>query len=145
MINIINLLLVMDLTTKKFTITLPTLIGLLSAISTIIAGYWYFKNTIESIKASVVSANENYKELKTEIQVLREQLYEVAIMYNKNVHIENQSYSSKARRRTRVTDDFSDELNSTTARTLKIQKDTIDIHKMRMKTPIKLKKQEIIP
>ncbi len=135
----------MDLTTKKFTITLPTLIGILSAISTIIAGYWYFKNTIESTKSSVVSANENYKELKTEIQVLREQLYEVAIMYNKNVHIENQSYSSKARRRTRFADDFSDELNSTTSKPLKIQKDTIDIHKMRMKTPIKLKKQAIIP
>ena len=32
----------MDITTRKFTITLPTLIGILSAISTIIGGYWYF-------------------------------------------------------------------------------------------------------
>lgn len=84
----------MDITTKKFTITLPTLIGILSVISTIIGGYWYFKNTIETTKSGITSANENYKELKVEIQILREQLYDMALAYNKNVELENEFHSS---------------------------------------------------
>lgn len=84
----------MDITTKKFTITLPTLIGILSFISTIIGGYWYFKNTIETTKSGITSANENYKELKVEIQILREQLYDMALAYNKNVELENEFHSS---------------------------------------------------
>lgn len=87
----------MDITTKKFTITLPTLIGILSVISTIIGGYWYFKNTIETTKSGITSANENYKELKVEIQILREQLYDMALAYNKNVELENEFHSSTIR------------------------------------------------
>ena len=87
----------MDITTKKFTITLPTLIGILSVISTIIGGYWYFKNTIETTKSGITSANENYKELKEDIQILREQLYDMALAYNKNVELENEFHSSTKR------------------------------------------------
>lgn len=84
----------MDITTKKFTITLPTLIGILSAISTIIGGYWYFKNTIETTKANISSANDNYKKLNAEVQVIREQLYDMALSYNKNIHLENEIHSN---------------------------------------------------
>jgi hypothetical protein len=132
----------MDLTTKKFTITLPTLIGILSAISTIIAGYWYFKNTIETTKSSVVSANENYKELKSEIQILREQLYEVAIMYNKNVHIENELHNDRKYKRRDVTN-FYDEDIRTSVKPLqfnRLRRDTIDINKMKIKNAIQRKK-----
>jgi uncharacterized protein YxeA len=132
----------MDLTTKKFTITLPTLIGILSAISTIIAGYWYFKNTIETTKSSVVSANENYKELKSEIQILREQLYEVAIMYNKNVHIENELHNDRKYKRRNVTN-FYDEDIRTSVKPLQfngLRRDTIDINKMKIKNAIQRKK-----
>jgi|688.fasta_scaffold763013_1 hypothetical protein len=132
----------MDLTTKKFTITLPTLIGILSAISTIIAGYWYFKNTIETTKSSVVSANENYKELKSEIQILREQLYEVAIMYNKNVHIENELHNDRKYKRRNVTN-FYDEDIRTSVKPLQfngLRRDTIDINKMKIKNTIQRKK-----
>lgn len=132
----------MDLTTKKFTITLPTLIGILSAISTIIAGYWYFKNTIETTKSSVVSANENYKELKSEIQILREQLYEVAIMYNKNVHIENELHNNRKYKRRDVTN-FYDEDIRTSVKPLQfngLRRDTIDINKMKIKNAIQRKK-----
>jgi len=132
----------MDLTTKKFTITLPTLIGILSVISTIIAGYWYFKNTIETTKSSVVSANENYKELKSEIQILREQLYEVAIMYNKNVHIENELHNDRKYKRRNVTN-FYDEDIRTSVKPLQfngLRRDTIDINKMKIKNAIQRKK-----
>jgi uncharacterized protein YxeA len=132
----------MDLTTKKFTITLPTLIGILSVISTIIAGYWYFKNTIETTKSSVVSANENYKELKSEIQILREQLYEVAIMYNKNVHIENELHNNRKYKRRDVTN-FYDEDIRTSVKPLQfngLRRDTIDINKMKIKNAIQRKK-----
>ena len=132
----------MDLTTKKFTITLPTLIGILSAISTIIAGYWYFKNTIETTKSSVVSANENYKELKSESQILREQLYEVAIMYNKNVHIENELHNDRKYKRRNVTN-FYDEDIRTSVKPLQfngLRRDTIDINKMKIKNAIQRKK-----
>jgi uncharacterized protein YxeA len=132
----------MDLTTKKFTITLPTLIGILSAISTIIAGYWYFKNTIETTKSSVVSANENYKELKSEIQILREQLYEVAIMYNKNVHIENELHNDRKYKRRNVTNFYDGDIR-TSVKPLQfngLRRDTIDINKMKIKNAIQRKK-----
>ena len=87
----------MDLTNKKFTITLPTLIGIISAISTIVGGYWYFKNTIESTKASIESTKSEYKDLKSEIEVLREQLYNMAITYNKSIELDNQIHSFKRR------------------------------------------------
>lgn len=58
----------MDLMNKKFAINLTTLIGIVSAISTIIGGYWYFKTTIETTRDDIKSADVNYKELKNEIQ-----------------------------------------------------------------------------
>lgn len=80
----------MDLANKKFTITLPTLLGIISAISTIIGGYWYFKNTIESTKASIEITKADYRDLKSEIELLREQLYNMAITYNKSIELDNQ-------------------------------------------------------
>ena len=125
----------MDITTKKFTITLPTLIGILSVISTIIGGYWYFKNTIESTKSGISSANESYKELKEEIQILREQLYDMALAYNKNVHLENEIHSPSKhylRRYSQTKTNFTESLKPILRTTNK--RDTIDL------TPMKLKR-----
>lgn len=121
----------MDFTTKKFTITLPTLLGILSVISTIIAGYWYFKNTIETTKSGIVSANDNYKELKAEIQTLRDQMYEIAIIHNRNVQAEHEIHTNYRS-------------NRKGTRTFKVTsptniQDTIDLLKMK-KSSLQIKK-----
>lgn len=125
----------MDITNKKFTITLPTLLGILSVISTIIGGYWYFKNTIETTKSGISSANENYKDLKEEIQILREQLYDMALAYNKNVHLENEIHSPSKyyfRRYSQTNTNNTEALKPVFRSTNK--RDTIDL------TPMKLKR-----
>lgn len=139
----------MDLMNKKFTINLTTLIGIISAISTIIGGYWYFKNTIETTRDGIKSANENYKELKNEIQLLRERLYEMAITYNKNVQLENEIHPDKEIRRS-YTKYEEDTVITPPFRMVPEEKrikpvmDTIDISKIKIKPniqlPIKLKK-----
>ena len=129
----------MDLTNKKFTITLPTLIGIISAISTIVGGYWYFKNTIESTKASIESTKSEYKDLKSEIEVLREQLYNMAITYNKSIELDNQIHSFK--RRT-IRDMSNEHIQTDEVKSEKVllKKDTIDISQIKLK-PIKRLKQ----
>jgi hypothetical protein len=131
----------MDLTTKKFTITLPMLLGILSAISTIIAGYWYFKNTIESTKSSIISANENYKELKTDIQILREQVYEMAIAYNNNIHIENEIHRND-RKSTLSLERYSsnnERIFPYKSLRVKNQRDTINTSRIKSKPDLSLK------
>lgn len=123
----------MDLTTKKFTITLPTLLGILSVISTIIAGYWYFKNTIETTKSDIESANTNYKDLKVEIQILRDQMYEIAIIHNRNVNLENEIHRN-FRKRDYAEQSFSsniDQQRSVITKKSVTTRDTIDITKIK--------------
>lgn len=123
----------MDLTTKKFTITLPTLLGILSVISTIIAGYWYFKNTIETTKSDIESANTNYKDLKVEIQILRDQMYEIAIIHNRNVNLENEIHRN-FRKRNYGEQSFSsniDQQRSVITKKSVTTRDTIDITKIK--------------
>lgn len=129
----------MDLTNKKFTITLPTLIGIISAISTIVGGYWYFKNTIESTKASIESTKAEYKDLKSEIEVLREQLYNMAITYNKSIELDNQIHSFKRRS---IRDMSNEHIQTDEVKSEKVllKKDTIDISQIKLK-PIKHLKQ----
>jgi uncharacterized membrane protein len=125
----------MDITTRKFTITLPTLIGILSAISTIIGGYWYFKNTLESTKSNISLANENYKKLNVEIQILREQLYDMALSYNKNVHLENEIHSNYKRGMRHFTDESdSHQTNSNKLVTKNNKIDTINLSHIKSKT-----------
>ncbi len=123
----------MDLTTKKFTITLPTLLGILSVISTIIAGYWYFKNTIETTKSDIESANTNYKDLKVEIQILRDQMYEIAIIHNRNVNLENEIHRN-FRKTNYGEQSFSsniDQQRSVITKKSVTTRDTIDITKIK--------------
>ena len=42
-----------DLKNKKFAFTLPWIIGLFSAVSTVIGGYWYVKTEFEGIIGDV--------------------------------------------------------------------------------------------
>ena len=135
----------MDLMNKKFTINLTTLIGIVSVISTIIGGYWYFKTTIETTRDDIKSANENYKELKNQINFLREMLYEMAITYNKNIQIENEIHESSYKRREQFLKYEKDTMISPLLRPriVSVQNnsiiDTIDILKMKVKPNIKFK------
>ena len=135
----------MDLMNKKFTINLTTLIGIVSVISTIIGGYWYFKTTIETTRDDIKSANENYKELKNQIHFLREMLYEMAITYNKNIQIENEIHESSYKRREQFLKYEKDTMISPLLRPriVSVQNnsiiDTIDILKMKVKPNIKFK------
>lgn len=138
----------MDLSNKKFTITLPTLIGIVSAISTIVGAYWYFKNTIESTKSGIVSANENYKELKEEIKYLREQLYQMAITYNKNVQLENEIHQPSEIKTIRPTRyEYDSTYVTPTIKYLKTSKkqdkvrDTIDLTRIKVKPNIPIFKR----
>lgn len=128
----------MDLTTKKFSITLPSLLGILSIISTIIGGYWYFKNTIEITKSNISQANDQYKELKLEVQVLRSQLYEMAIAYNKNIHLDNEINSFEERRfRNNISNEFdSFKVKTENSNRKKLsQKDTINLTNIKLNRP----------
>lgn len=75
-----------DITNKKFTITLPQLIGIISLLSTLIGFYYYAKTTIQTLQVSVDISNTSYKDVKGEVKLLREQLYDIAFLYNKNEH-----------------------------------------------------------
>ena len=79
-----------DLSTKKFTFTLPALFAIISACSAIIGGYWWAKTTIANLQQSVDIANNQYADVKSEVKLLREQMYEIAFLYNRNIANENE-------------------------------------------------------
>lgn len=79
-----------DITNKKFTLTLPQLIGIVSLLSTIIGFYYYAKTTIQNLQQSVDISITSYKDVKAEVKLLREQMYEIAFLYNRNISNENE-------------------------------------------------------
>lgn len=79
-----------DLSTKKFTFTLPALFAIISACSAIIGGYWWAKTTISNLQQSVDIVNGQYADVKSEVKLLREQMYEIAFLYNRNIANENE-------------------------------------------------------
>ena len=73
-----------DLKNKKFAFTLPWIIGLFSAVSTIIGGYWYVKTEFESIISDVQTMKEaeaptrkEFDELKDAVVFLNQQVTQV--------------------------------------------------------------------
>jgi len=79
-----------DLTTKRFSFTLPSLIGIISACSAVIGIYWWAKTTVANLQQSVDISNEAYADVKSEVKLLREQMYEMAFLYNRNIANENE-------------------------------------------------------
>lgn len=79
-----------DITNKKFTLTLPQLIGIVSLLSTVIGFYYYAKTTIQNLQQSVDISITSYKDVKAEVKLLREQMYEIAFLYNRNISNENE-------------------------------------------------------
>ena len=79
-----------DITNKKFTITLPQLIMIISLLSSLIGFYFYAKTTIQNLQQSVDISNTAYKDVKSEVKLLREQMYEIAFLYNRNIMNENE-------------------------------------------------------
>lgn len=79
-----------DITNKKFTLTLPQLIGIVSLLSTVIGFYYYAKTTIQNLQQSVDISITSYKDVKGEVKLLREQMYEIAFLYNRNISNENE-------------------------------------------------------
>ena len=73
-----------DLKNKKFAFTLPWIIGLFSAVSTVIGGYWYVKTEFESIISDVQTMKEadsptrkEYDDLKSAVVFLNQQVTQV--------------------------------------------------------------------
>ena len=73
-----------DLKNKKFAFTLPWIIGLFSAVSTVIGGYWYVKTEFESIISDVATMKEaesptrkEFDELKDAVVFLNQQVTQV--------------------------------------------------------------------
>ena len=73
-----------DLKNKKFAFTLPWIIGLFSAVSTVIGGYWYVKTEFESIISDVATMKEaesptrkEYDDLKAAVVFLNQQVTQV--------------------------------------------------------------------
>lgn len=79
-----------DLTTKRFSFTIPTLLGIISACSAVIGIYWWAKTTVANLQQSVDISNAAYNDVKSEVKLLREQMYEIAFLYNRNVANENE-------------------------------------------------------
>lgn len=73
-----------DIKNKKFAFTLPWIIGLFSAVSTVIGGYWYVKTEFESIISDVQTMKEadsptrkEYDDLKSAVVFLNQQVTQV--------------------------------------------------------------------
>ena len=73
-----------DLKNKKFAFTLPWIIGLFSAVSTVIGGYWYVKTEFEGIigdvkamKESEAPSRKEFDELKEAVVFLNQQVTQV--------------------------------------------------------------------
>ncbi len=73
-----------DLKNKKFAFTLPWIIGLFSAVSTVIGGYWNVKTEFEGIIGDVKSMKEaeapsrkEFDELKEAVVFLNQQVTQV--------------------------------------------------------------------
>ena len=73
-----------DLKNKKFAFTLPWIIGLFSAVSTVIGGYWYVKTEFEGIIGDVAAMKEaesptrkEFDELKDAVVFLNQQVTQV--------------------------------------------------------------------
>jgi hypothetical protein len=87
-----------DITNKKFTITLPQLIMIISLLSSLIGFYFYAKTTIQNLQQSVDASNTAYKDVKSEVKLLREQMYDMAFLYNKNIMNEGEVTHIRERR-----------------------------------------------
>ena len=73
-----------DIKNKKFAFTLPWIIGLFSAVSTVIGGYWYVKTEFEGIIGDVKAMKEaeapsrkEFDELKEAVVFLNQQVTQV--------------------------------------------------------------------
>jgi hypothetical protein len=73
-----------DIKNKKFAFTLPWIIGLFSAVSTIIGGYWYVRTEFEGIIGDVKAMKEaeapsrkEFDELKEAVVFLNQQVTQV--------------------------------------------------------------------
>jgi hypothetical protein len=67
-----------DIKNKKFAFTLPWIIGLFSAVSTVIGGYWYVKTEFEGIIGDVKTMKEaEFDELKEAVVFLNQQVTQV--------------------------------------------------------------------
>jgi hypothetical protein len=82
---------VTDLKSKKFAFTLPWIIGLFSAVSTVIGGYWYVRNEfegiigdVESLKEAHSPSAEEFKELKDAVIFLNQQVTQVGTSGNQS-------------------------------------------------------------
>lgn len=89
-----------DITNKKFTLTLPQLIGIVSLLSTVIGFYYYAKTTIQTLQVSVDTSNAGYKEVKGEVKLLREKLYDIAFLYNRDIMSEEYGIRKGVKRTT---------------------------------------------
>jgi len=81
-----------DLKNKKFAFTLPWIIGLFSAVSTVIGGYWYVKTEFESIISDVQTMKEaesptrkEYDDLKAAVVFLNQQVTQVGTAGGGNI------------------------------------------------------------
>ena len=74
-----------DITNKKFTITLPQLGMIIGVLSTLIGFYYYAKMTIQTLQQTVDTTITSYKDVKGEVKLLHEQMYEMAFLYNRNI------------------------------------------------------------
>lgn len=75
---------VSDIKNKKFAFTLPWIIGLFSAVSTVIGGYWYVKTEFEGIiddvktlKEAEAPSRKEFDELKDAVVFLNQQVTQV--------------------------------------------------------------------
>lgn len=73
-----------DLKNKKFAFTLPWIIGLFSAVSTVIGGYWYVKtefegiiNDVKTLKEAEAPTRKEFDELKEGVVFLNQQITQV--------------------------------------------------------------------
>ena len=89
-----------DITNKKFTLTLPQLIGIVSLLSTVIGFYYYAKTTIQNLQQSVDISITSYKDGKGEVKLLREKLYDIAFLYNRDIMSEEYGIRKGVKRTT---------------------------------------------
>ena len=71
-----------ELMNKKFTLSISTIVGIVTAVASIVGVYWKMSSEVALSKAEIATLKETVVELKGEISKVENTLWDVTTAYN---------------------------------------------------------------
>lgn len=71
-----------ELMNRRFTLSVSTIVGIVTAVASIVGVYWKMSSEVAVSKAEIASLKENVVELKLELNRVEQTLWDVTTAYN---------------------------------------------------------------